>query len=190
MDVLTCESILLDERYEPKLTNLCDDEYLFERPEQLQTFSLFRAPEGYADRPTNKHDVFSFGVILHLIFTDSGLSHRESHRVGFNLGKWLADQDTLVRPPEIPEKFWGLITQCWSYQPKNRPSFADITQTLMQSNDFVLDGTDLDEYHEYQQRITSQLNTARVVDNSEILESLRSLGIDFDQSPQPLENPE
>jgi hypothetical protein len=51
---------------------------------------------------------------------------------------------------------------------------------MLDSDKYILDGTNLDEYHEYQQRITSQLSARPVVDSSEILDSLRGLGIDVD----------
>jgi hypothetical protein len=51
---------------------------------------------------------------------------------------------------------------------------------MLERDDFVLDGTNLDEYHEYQQRIRSQLNETPMVADSDILESLRGLGVDVD----------
>jgi hypothetical protein len=73
-----------------------------------------------------------------------------------------------------------LIRMCWAVSPDERPSFAEITQVMLERDDFVLDGTNLDEYHEYQQQIRSQLKESPIVNSSHILESLRGLGIDVD----------
>jgi hypothetical protein len=88
--------------------------------------------------------------------------------------------ERLIRVSGIPDKLWELITECWSQGATQRRSFAEITQMMLQSFAFVLDGTKLDKYHEYQPRITSQLNVPSVVDSSGILNTLRGLGIDID----------
>jgi hypothetical protein len=94
---------------------------------------------------------------------------------------WLEARERMKRVPEIPDRFWELISACWRQEPENRPSFAEITDKMLKSNDFVLDGTNLEEYHEYQRRIMSELNACPIqVNNSAILKALRGLGLDVD----------
>jgi hypothetical protein len=85
----------------------------------------------------------------------------------------------MIRVPEIPDKLWELISECWRQEPEDRPSFAEITDGMLKSNYFVLDGTNLDTYHEYQQRIMSELSRCPIpVNNFAVLKSLRRLGLD------------
>jgi hypothetical protein len=80
----------------------------------------------------------------------------------------------------MPDPFWDLISECWHLEPDQRPSFADITRRMLDCDDFTIEGTDLDEYHEYRVRIMRELSNVPPVDPSPILEQLRSLGIDID----------
>jgi serine/threonine protein kinase len=148
------------------------------------------APEATTDSSliSNKSDVFSYGSLTYRMFTmNFGLQGREFQdqeqflelsRQGERL---IRQGERLIRVPEITDTLWELISECWSQEPQDRPSFAEITDRMLKSNDFVLDRTNLSEYHEYQQRIMSELNACPIrVNNSAILESLQCLGLYID----------
>ena len=56
----------------------------------------------------------------------------------------------------IPDHYWDLLKKCWNITPEKRPSFDEIVDTL-KNDKFALNeysmNTNLDELHEYQQRI-------------------------------------
>jgi hypothetical protein len=58
----------------------------------------------------------------------------------------------LRRHPSIPDIFWKLITRCWSQNPMKRPHFSEIVEH-MRTGAYVIDGTDMERYREYQERI-------------------------------------
>ena len=61
-----------------------------------------------------------------------------------------------MRPENIPDPFWDLIQACWKQNPEDRPTFDQITSEL-RNDKYALDEfgvkTDLDELHEYQDRV-------------------------------------
>ncbi|MCO5591665.1 hypothetical protein L7F22_045656 [Adiantum nelumboides] len=87
------------------------------------------APEVLRDEPSNeKSDVYSFGVILWELFTLqqpwSGLSPAQVvGAVGFQHRRLLVSKDI---NPDIA----ALIESCWANDPRQRPSFASIMESL------------------------------------------------------------
>jgi gas vesicle protein len=178
-------SIFIDENYEPQITDFCDVIFTCENSdwEPVGGLSLFTPPEFCCmhELPlTEKLDVFSYGVILYTIFTNARCFTRGKPCTAAQISRSYSEGDRLMYQREIPNRFWELIRQCWNHAPEQRPSFEEITHQMLDSDEFVLEGTNLDEYHEYQQRITSRSNASPIAGDSEILESLRSLGIDVD----------
>jgi hypothetical protein len=51
---------------------------------------------------------------------------------------------------------------------------------MLDSDDFILEGTNLDEYHEYQRRIVAESAASPIIERSEIIALLQSLGINTD----------
>lgn len=58
----------------------------------------------------------------------------------------------------IPDHYWELIEACWSQDPSERPTFAEIVDILKDDkfifNEFGMK-TDLEKLHEYQKRVES-----------------------------------
>ena len=87
--------------------------------------AAYMAPElinGNTDNNNMKVDVYSFGVILYLI-----LNKGEFPKIGFvDVGNG--------KKAEIPSSFTSfsknLINKCWSFDPKDRPSFSEIFEAL------------------------------------------------------------
>jgi serine/threonine protein kinase len=176
-------SIFLDDRNEPQLGNLflarLESEYRNRTSTGSALNMQYMAPElrNYHEF-TSAVDVYSYGLILYAIFADTLNFYHVLHV--FHLWAKVLSGMRPTLPQGIPAGISDLINTCWDAEPSRRPSFAQITQMMLERNYFVLDGTNLEEYREYQQRITSQLNDSPIVDDSGILESLRTLGIDVD----------
>jgi serine/threonine protein kinase len=125
---------------------------------------LFQAPEMVVEEQYDETvDVYSFGVILYRCFSD-GLDFSDRKKAKLKritkpqqilnaVGeKWRLAFDT-----RIPDIFWRLITRCWSHNPTKRPGFADIVREFTNSDQFVVEGTNLDQYREYRQRVLASV---------------------------------
>jgi serine/threonine protein kinase len=102
-------------------------------------------------------DVYSYGVILYQMFTtktdlDDLRTNRSSEQILLRVAKGAR----LRRQPEIPDAFWDLITRCWRQAPGERPGFAAIVDEMMNSDEFMVPGTDDKEYRKYRIRMTRQ----------------------------------
>jgi serine/threonine protein kinase len=182
---LSPASILLDERNEPKITNFSDRPVHDGEYDVLPRLPDFTAPEfrawtaGEITAVTTKADVYSYGLVLFALFTDKFVFAGDRDRRSQDWMRRIRSGERFMRQPGIPDRFWELITRCWSQKPEERPSFAEITKLMLDSDDFVLDGTNLDEYHEYRERMTRESNASPMFDGSDIIGSLRRLRIDL-----------
>jgi hypothetical protein len=47
---------------------------------------------------------------------------------------------------------WKLVNEFWNHDPRLRPTFEKIVESLKTRDDLVFPGTDMTAYHEYQAR--------------------------------------
>jgi serine/threonine protein kinase len=131
------ESILLDERYEPKISGLGflkaipTPEGLYNSKGGHRTGS--GAPESLAgDIVGVKADVHSFGMIMYFIvgggWPSTGLGSLHAVSVG---SKKLMRQGLRPEfPSETPRAFVELTRKCWAAKPDSRPTSREVLQTL------------------------------------------------------------
>ncbi|KAG1791900.1 kinase-like domain-containing protein [Suillus plorans] len=85
--------------------------------------------DGTPVRPSKQSDVFSFGGIMLQVFTNQIPYYylRYNHMIVLHIAK--SETPSRTRYPELPEKYWPFIEQCWSTDPRDRPSTdeADVT---------------------------------------------------------------
>jgi serine/threonine protein kinase len=91
-------------------------------PEQLRERSIT------VMKVTTADDIYSFGVVLWEILTESipfeGFSRKE-------LGRKVALEHYKPQiPPSVPESLSDLMKSCWNTDPVNRPDFALVAQSL------------------------------------------------------------
>jgi serine/threonine protein kinase len=166
---LKLANILLDDRYEP---HLCD--FGLARPmlEGLLVSTglgspLYMAPE-LSDPDSDvvysfPVDVYAYGVTLWDLF-------RGNDPFKWEDGRPIGDYRTIPlkvhrgerfeRPKNVSERFWSLITRCWSGAAAQRPTFAEIVDMMTRSDDYVVEGTNMDEYREYRRRILDETKRA------------------------------
>ena len=124
---LTTESVLLDELFHPKLTEIGYSNIFrtLEDMNKMAGMPAISAPETYIhDKYDQKSEVWSFGMIVYEILTGnipySGLSPFEA------MEKIVANE-----LPEIPgtiENFLkDIMLKCWSFNPDDRPDFHQIS---------------------------------------------------------------
>jgi hypothetical protein len=170
---LKLSHVLLNAESEPLITGFHssrfwrESEPLVERPVvgRFMAPELFATPGKDARGYTAAVDVFDYGTFLYALLAESGTEEwpecpdlpKEVHQSWFDriCAVMRAVQEGLrfERAPGIPDRIWVLITQCWSQDPNDRPTFADIARMMTESHDFALPGTNVPEYDEYQQKI-------------------------------------
>jgi hypothetical protein len=128
----------------------------------------------------NRIDVFAYGMLVYQIFTNVNILPSGRLRGFTELSRAIVAGERFIWHPRIPKAFWKLIRLCWKQEPEKRPSFHEITEMMLESDDLTFPGTDLDEYHEYQNRIIRATNDSPIRDPSVILKFLADIGVDLE----------
>lgn len=158
-------NVFLNDKHEP-----CIADFGLSRIEDLNMTQslgspLFMAPElfsewGEDNGYTTKVDVYAYAVLLYQMFTqtvaldDVARPIRSKEQLMMRVGRGAR----LRRCPEIPDAIWNLITECWVTDPRSRPTFVKIVKYLRDNvEDWALEGTNIAELVEYQQRVLKDL---------------------------------
>ncbi|ETO17980.1 LIM-type zinc finger-containing protein, partial [Reticulomyxa filosa] len=128
--------LLLDEEFRVKVTDFGTAKHVDKLSSAMTEIGTlgYMAPEvieppqphGY----DSKVDVFSYGVLLWEMFS-RGTEENTLKGIGF--GNYVKKVKIGVRPvipAYCPQEFSKLINACWEFDPKNRPTFADIVKYL------------------------------------------------------------
>lgn len=160
---LTPKNVLYNEEWEPKLTDfglaraITDKMTRFEKND-TSSFWIYKAPEVYTgatETYTEKVDVWSYGMIIYSLITGKKPTVVEGEKKVRYDTKIQVIEGTLRPeiPPEIPESVQTLIQLCWDPHAPDRPSFAQIVRELLNYDEPLVDGVDMDEYRYYRDRI-------------------------------------
>ena len=136
------DNILLDSELHPYLADFqlsMKAKLIHDREQIVSAISpLYAAPEylinPFSASSTSKLDVYSYGMTVYSIITELFPFNNCK-----NKSKVLQDVIHDVRPalPEdVPSHWKELITNCWKKDPKERPTFTEICDTL-ESDDFM-----------------------------------------------------
>ncbi|XP_070542037.1 insulin-like peptide receptor [Ptychodera flava] len=145
------------------------------------------APESLKDGIfTSLSDVWSYGVVLWEMATLAeqpyqGLTNEQ-------VLKYVIDGNSLDKPTGCPERLFGLMTMCWRYNPKMRPSFLDLIENLESNNELSPQFKNVAFYHSDERH--------RIKDSHKLEESIPlmlDVEPEFDHSKAPaapsMENP-
>lgn len=102
------------------------------------------APESISEfRFSHKSDVWSFGVVLHELFSYCDMNSNPKRlcmqEIGHNvqspsfsvhLANILKNNWRLPAPPNCPPKVYGLMKECWAYDFKERPCFSSLANQI------------------------------------------------------------
>jgi serine/threonine protein kinase len=152
------ENILLDEKYEPRVSDFVVG-FLGERL-LGQSWNIgspvYIAPEIIrcnGSKYNEKANVFSYGVILFTLLADR-------YVLDDRLGPFVSADEFVrrvmagarfERTDEISNFYWELITDCWSQLADDRPTFADILKRLQANrNDYAFPETRRVELEAYE----------------------------------------
>jgi hypothetical protein len=176
-------TVVVNERGEPLLIGFHCARFHAEEDDVVASGPpLFQAPEVIEGKCYSlTSDVFAYAVLLYRIFTPSiVLATGRLVTASSLLLRAIMSGERYVRPPGITDLLWDLITACWRQSADDRPSFAGIAAKMMNSDDYILPGTDIDEYHEYRSRMALESSMGRCVDRAAVLDQLRGFGFDVD----------
>jgi hypothetical protein len=154
-------NVFLDSHFEPLLFDGTTDQF-FAESEALTVTPPFRM-DGYShlapevasasdDWPKEASDAYSFGVLVarllvgDLSLTDGTLA---GHLGAVLLLSHIRKGERFALPPHVPDRLRELIQACWEPCPGSRPSFVQIVETLLGSDDWLFPGTDLRSYRDY-----------------------------------------
>ena len=132
---LKLENILLDDNKNVKISDFGMATQINSDSVSLKNFGgtfRFIAPEILTENPDydQKVDVYSFGVVFFLI-----LSKGEFPKI--TLVDIISGKKATI--PDSFSRFSGeLINRCWSYDPNERPSFAEILDSFKQNQHSII----------------------------------------------------
>uniref|UniRef100_A0A803P5T9 Protein kinase domain-containing protein n=1 Tax=Cannabis sativa TaxID=3483 RepID=A0A803P5T9_CANSA len=147
-------NILLDEDFEPKLTDFALDRIVGEAAFQStitseSPVSCYNAPEyGYSKKPSEQMDVYSFGVVLLELVTGRPAEQAETSDDLLDVVKWVrrkvnitngASQvlDQEISNSSSKQEMLGVLDialRCTSVMPEKRPSMFEVAKSLQSLN--------------------------------------------------------
>ncbi|XP_070817587.1 tyrosine-protein kinase JAK2 isoform X1 [Chaetodon trifascialis] len=121
-----------------KIIPLDKEYYRVTQPGESPIF--WYAPESISEsRFSHKSDVWSFGVVLHELFSYCDMNSNpkrlcmqeighnvQSPSISVHLANILKNNWRLPAPPNCPPKVYGLMKECWAYDFTERPCFTSL----------------------------------------------------------------
>lgn len=150
------DNVFLDDKFYPKIADFGLSRFVNEDDaavsSQLGT-PFFMAPELFFTdtKITKAIDVYAFALVVLSLF-DPKLRFQRGVKAPTNpvsLAQYIQKGFRYIIPSSIPQIYKDLIIQCWDTDPKERPTFAELYDMMTKTDDYILEGSDVDEVHQY-----------------------------------------
>ncbi|KAL2090326.1 hypothetical protein ACEWY4_015014 [Coilia grayii] len=132
-----------------KIVPINKDYYKVSQPGESPIF--WYAPESISESKfSHKSDVWSFGVVLHELFSYCEVSLNpkklcmqaigsdiQGHCTSMHLFNILKENWRLPAPPLCPAKVYSMMMKCWCWEPERRPAFfslGELIETALQED--------------------------------------------------------
>lgn len=191
--MLTTDTILLDDKLEPKI-GCFNYAYFTDQIRTELSSSTCILPELLNNELINNPeaiDVFSYAFFLYKMFTFERIRFNDNRPIKVEI-QFIAKIGRGERPRKmefIPDHYWELIEACWSQDPSERPTFAEIVDILKDDkfalNEFGMK-TDLEKLHEYQKRVES--NKAKKIIEEDEDKSTNSEEENFEEEDEDIDD--
>jgi serine/threonine protein kinase len=158
-------SILLDDDFEPRICDFC-----FARVGSATDMSVISAspstmsPEVIGIETggtyTNRTDIYSYGATLYMFFAKPTKfdDNKPLPKASLQFMKAISRGARFARTEAIPPFYWNLIQACWTQNPTERPSAAQIVELLLRDRRWVLDESNPAELERYQNKVLEGLH--------------------------------
>lgn len=166
---LKVENVLLDDKLRPLVTDFGISKSLSEinlsssMSAKLQGAPKIFAPELIEDvdkyKDTLPIDVYSYAVTLFEIWSEQKIYTGMNQ---YKLFTYISGGNRAEIPKNVPKIWKELITECWSQDPENRPTFDDIVEVI-QSDKFKKD-VDKKEVAQYEEYIRNNARQTNLID--------------------------
>ncbi|KAH0788788.1 TKL family protein kinase [Histomonas meleagridis] len=161
---LKSANVFLDNNLYPKISNF-HNARLLDFPEEPQQLSQnvgtanWMAPEMFGSTQYDlKVDVYSYGMLLwELLTEETPFGELDSIHIAIGI---LQDKQRPTFPEGVRSDFKEFVERCWDQNPKNRPSFKEIYQTMC-SKKIYFDGTDEKAIQTFLEKIENGFDNER-----------------------------
>ncbi|KAK8838935.1 hypothetical protein M9Y10_032394 [Tritrichomonas musculus] len=183
------ENILLDSNYYPKIsdfglskiTNSISTSMNIQSSYGVKGSPLFMAPEIFiSESYSTSSDVYAFSIVVYCLIT--GLNPFQECKLLEIIDKVSSGERPFI-PEKVPSAYKKLIEKCWSQNPKDRPSFDEIKETVKTDNGFItekVDNTEFQQFVEFIDKYETSFDFLRGPHHLTTFSSTISKHIDFD----------
>ncbi|KAG2073653.1 kinase-like protein [Suillus decipiens] len=91
---------------------------------------MLEREDGSPTRPSEQSDIFSFGGIMLQVLTNKIPYYYLVNDAAIVLCIAKSEKPSRARYPELSESYWTFIEQCWSTDPRDRPSTGGANGTI------------------------------------------------------------
>lgn len=138
---LAARNILLSSKHQAKISDfglsraLCTDNNYYQSSQGGKWPIKWYSPES-CNFGTFSHasDVWSFGVTLWEMYSFGQPPY--GSMVGADVIKMVEAGGRLTKPDACPDNVFEIMSSCWNYDPKNRPTFRYLTEFFSSDPDY------------------------------------------------------
>ena len=150
------ENILMDNLLFPKISDFglskitqSGNNQTMQSNANVKGTPIYIAPEIWETQKYGKEgDVYSFSLILYEIMTNE-----VPFKDIFSISQVYVNIVVKGKRPDftfpVPNSYRQLIEKCWSYDPRDRPTFDQIITQLKNDEGFITDSVDREDYRNY-----------------------------------------
>ncbi|XP_054269206.1 tyrosine-protein kinase Shark [Macrosteles quadrilineatus] len=139
---LAARNILLASRHQAKISDFglsrlkCGEREYYRATQGGRWPIKWYAPESYNyGKFTSASDVWSYGVTLWEMFSYGKQPYGDMK--GVDVIQLVEKGERLDQPQDCPNHIYNVMERCWSYQPRDRPTFSELVDIFSSENNYT-----------------------------------------------------